>query len=140
LAAIISEHSNEVIDEDSLSGEDRQRRYGDIVFTEITSDNEEQKEIYQTSINSLPTKFLKDDSFRVLLAEDNQTHRVLLEYILIHEFKITNITFAKHGKEAKSILDKSLDGTLQPFDWIILDYDLQFLSGLQIMSWYRQKA
>jgi hypothetical protein len=33
------------------------------------------------------------------------THRVLLEYILSNEFKIKDLTFAKHGKEAQEILE-----------------------------------
>ena len=73
------------------------------------------------------------------MIEDNSTHRVLLEYIFINEFSINNIQFAIHGKEAQHILEESLNNK-NPFDWIIVDYDIQFLNGLQIMTWYRQKC
>jgi hypothetical protein len=41
--------------------------------------------------------------------------------MLLTEFSIEDITYAKHGKEAIEILDKTFESPLS-FDWIILDY------------------
>ena len=48
------------------------------------------------------------DDYKILVAEDNATHQVLLNYILMNELKITNVKYANDGQEVYQMLTEAL--------------------------------
>jgi len=42
--------------------------------------------------------------YKILVAEDNATHQVLLKYILANELRIKNVEYVNNGKEAYQML------------------------------------
>jgi hypothetical protein len=40
-------------------------------------------------------------SLKVMVAEDNQIHKVLLEYMLNNSFNLKDITWAQNGEQAR---------------------------------------
>jgi CheY-like chemotaxis protein len=76
---------------------------------------------------------------RILFAEDNLTHKILIEFILKNELKIENVDFARDGQETHKILYQNLKEK-QAYDWIILDYSMPIIDGITVITWYLSKC
>ena len=66
---------------------------------------------------------------RILIAEDEEAHRSLLERILKQAG--FDPTFAENGLEATKFLEQ------KPFDAVILDWNMPKMDGGQVASWIR---
>jgi CheY-like chemotaxis protein len=73
--------------------------------------------------------------YKILVAEDNPTHRVLLNYLLINELKIKNVEFSNDGNEAYQKLEDAAEKEMT-FDCIILDHDMPILTGITVIKMY----
>jgi CheY-like chemotaxis protein len=69
----------------------------------------------------------------VLLAEDNPTHRVLMDFILKNELNVADVEYARDGQEAHKILKNKLDQESRQFDWVILDYSMPIIDGITVV-------
>jgi CheY-like chemotaxis protein len=78
-------------------------------------------------------------SLKVLVAEDNQIHKVLLEYMLRNFLNVEDITWAHNGEQALHYLEETLDNE-QPFDLVIMDFGLPILNGCQVIKDYTEKC
>ena len=74
-----------------------------------------------------------------MVAEDNQIHRVLLEYMLNNFFKLKDVTWAQNGEQARQYLDGTLEGKT-PYDLVIMDFGLPMLNGSQVIKGYQEKC
>ena len=68
---------------------------------------------------------------RILIVDDNQETRTLLQSILEHA-KFQNITEAENGEVAWALLEK------EPFDLVITDWNMQQMNGLKLLQRIRQ--
>ena len=73
--------------------------------------------------------------YKILLAEDNSTHKVLLNYILMNELKIKNLEYANNGQEASQMLKETLKKEKR-FDCCILDYSMPIINGIKVIEQY----
>jgi CheY-like chemotaxis protein len=73
--------------------------------------------------------------YKILVAEDNATHQVLLNYILKNELKIENVKYANDGQETYQMLQEALKKET-PFDCCILDYSMPIINGIEVIKWY----
>ena len=99
----------------------------------------EDEELKEKNVDSINDSEYQPDSnmsdFKILVAEDNATHKVLLNYILKNELKITNVVFAKDGQEACQILKETFKKEVH-FDCCIIDYSMPFINGINVIKWY----
>lgn len=73
--------------------------------------------------------FMKDITFKILVAEDNQTMREVIRDVL-HEAKY-KVILADNGKAAKECL------LLEDVDLILADIEMPFFSGLDLLEWVK---
>lgn len=75
---------------------------------------------------------LKSKVKRVLVVDDNQNNRIILRDML----KLSDIDseLAAHGIEALEVLEKQSD-----FDLMILDYNMPYLNGVEVIQHVREK-
>jgi len=73
--------------------------------------------------------------YKILVAEDNPTHQVLLNYILTSELSIKSIEYANDGQEAYQMLKDAVEKET-PFDCCILDYSMPIINGIKVIEQY----
>lgn len=71
-------------------------------------------------------------ALRVLVVDDDAAITKLLRMLLL-DFGVTRVTLAKSGQEAKEILQFRGD----EFDYIICDWNMPELTGLELLKWVR---
>ena len=75
------------------------------------------------------------------MTEDDELHRELLKFCLVNELDIleNNIVFCHDGHIAQEQIEKNMEQQLDleenvvPFSLLILDYNLPYMSGLEII-------
>jgi two-component system chemotaxis response regulator CheY len=74
---------------------------------------------------------------KVLVADD---HFLIRQFVrnTLQEAKITNIQTAADGNEAIDLIQKAYD-VRQPFDVVLLDWNMPTISGLEVLSYFRAK-
>ena len=77
--------------------------------------------------------------YKILFAEDDPTHKVLLTYILNNELDICDIEYARDGSEAHKILKESFEKQSH-FDFILLDFSMPIIDGITVIKWYQDKC
>lgn len=87
---------------------------------------------FETEESSLPIQGgIESKVKRVLVVDDNENNRVILRDML----KLSQIdsVFAVHGIEALELLEKDTD-----FDLMILDYNMPYLNGVEVIQHVRE--
>ncbi len=81
-----------------------------------------------------------NSKFHVLVVEDDSFFATNLSEFLEHEG--FTVTIAKDGLEAKEYLEHSLDekSGAQPVDYVITDYEMPRMTGLELLSWMRNRS
>lgn len=75
---------------------------------------------------------------KVLIADD---HFLIRQFVrnTLQEAKITNIQTAADGNEAIDLIQKAFD-VKQPYDVVLLDWNMPTISGLEVLSYFRAKS
>jgi len=75
---------------------------------------------------------------KVLIADD---HFLIRQFVrnTLQEAKITNIQTAADGNEAIDLIQKAYEAK-QPYDVVLLDWNMPTISGLEVLSYFRAKA
>ena len=110
----------------------------DAIASERSGESEDEilKEWDIGSIDDLDTQPGPNMSdFKILVAENNATDKVLLNYILMNELKIKNLEYANDGKEASQMLKETLKKETR-FDCCIIDYGMPIINGIKVIKQY----
>jgi two-component system, chemotaxis family, chemotaxis protein CheY len=75
---------------------------------------------------------------KVLIADD---HFLIRQFVrnTLQEAKISNIQTAADGNEAIDLIQKAHDAK-QPYDVVLLDWNMPTISGLEVLNYFRAKT